>query len=410
MAPRALTGIRIADFSHVVAGPLATHFLALNGAEVIKIEPPRGDALRHYTLEPAERGMAPAFAGINAGKTSVVLDLKTEAGRAEAEAIIARSDVVVENFRPGVMARLGLGAAAMRARYPRLIWCAISGFGQDGPLRDLAAMDQIIQSLSGLMRLSGLPDDPAQRVGFPVVDTFTGLLAAFAIQTALLQRERGLVEGQEIDVAMLDAALVMMLSVVNPLLIAGQEPVRSGNRGFSRAPTSDTFACAEGEITIGAVEDAQVARTLAVLGLEALLDEPRFATREARAAQAEALAARLGAVLATRPAAEWEAALQAAGVPAARVQGVADALAMPHLAGRDLFLTLPAADGGTQRILNAGFRFRDGGPGAERPAPVLGAGAATDRDPTGRRIGDAECDTSGHGAGRHAAGGERLGA
>lgn len=376
MTARALAGIRVADFSHVVAGPLATHFLALNGASVTKIEPPRGDALRNYTLDPAERGMAPAFAGINAGKESVVLDLKTPGGRARAESIIAASDVVVENFRPGVMARLGLGAAAMRAKYPRLIWCAISGFGQQGPLADVAAMDQIIQSLSGVMLLSGLPGDPAQRVGFPLVDTFTGLLAAFAIQTALLQRERGLVAGQEIDVAMLDAALVMLLSVVNPLLMTGAEPARTGNRGFSRAPTSDTFACAAGgALTLGAVEDGHVAATLAVLGLSDLLDDPRFADRAARARNADALAEKLGAVLATRPAADWEVALQRAGVPAARVQTLAQAVAMPHLAARDLFLTLPAAGGGAQRILNAGFRFREGGPGTDRPAPALGAGA-----------------------------------
>lgn len=374
MAQRALTGIRVADFSHVVAGPLATHFLALNGAEVVKIEPPRGDALRNYTLDPAQRGMAPAFAGINIGKTSVVLDLKTDEGRAQAEAIIAQSDVVVENFRPGVMARLGLGPAEMRAKYPHLIWCAVSGFGQSGPMADVAAMDQIIQSLSGVMQLSGLPGDPAMRIGFPLVDTFTGLLAAFAIQTALLQRERGLVAGQEIDVAMLDAALVMLLSVVNPLLMAGEEPLRTGNRGFSRAPTSDSFACADGEITIGAVEDWHVAKLLAVLGLADLLDDPAYATRTARAAHADALAARLAAALATQPAAHWEDALRAVGVPAARVQNVGQAVAMPHLAQRDLFLTLPTPHGGTQRVLNAGFRFREGGPGTDRPAPVLGAG------------------------------------
>ncbi len=376
MSQQALSGLRVADFSHVVAGPLATHFLALNGAEVTKIEPPRGDALRNYTLDPGERGMAPAFGGINAGKGSVVLDLKSPEGRARAEAIIADSDVVVENFRPGVMARLGLGAEAMSAKYPHLVWCAISGFGQTGPLADVAAMDQIIQSLSGVMLLSGLPQDPAQRIGFPLVDTFTGLLAALAIQTALLQRERGLVRGQIIDVAMLDASLVMMLSVVNPLLMTGQPAVRSGNRGFSAAPTSDTFACATGEITLGAVEDGHVARVLGVLGLSALLDDPRFADRPARAAHADALAARIAGVLATRPAAEWEAAFRAVGVPAARVQGVADAIAMPHLAARDLFLTLPAPQGGTQRILNAGFRFREGGPGTDRPAPVLGSGTA----------------------------------
>ncbi|MFN4099060.1 MAG: CaiB/BaiF CoA transferase family protein [Pararhodobacter sp.] len=374
MSQQALTGIRVADFSHVVAGPLATHFLALNGAEVTKIESPQGDALRNYTLDAGERGMAPAFAGINAGKGSVVLDLKTPEGRAEAEAIIAASDVVVENFRPGVMARLGLGAEAMRAKYPHLVWCAISGFGQEGPLADTAAMDQIIQSLSGVMLLSGQPQDPAMRVGFPLVDTFTGLLAAFAIQTALVQRERGLAQGQVIDVAMLDAALVMMLSVVNPLLMTGAKPVRTGNRGFSRAPTSDSFDCADGAITVGAVEDAHVQKTLAILGLSPLLDDPRFATRGARAENADALAERIAAMLATRPCAEWETLFRKAGVPAARVQTVAQALAMPHLADRDLFLTLPAPQGGTQRILNAGFRFREGGPGTERPAPRLGAG------------------------------------
>lgn len=374
MGKQALSGIRVADFSHVVAGPLASHFLALNGAEVIKIEPPHGDPLRNYTLSTAERGMSPAFQGINLGKTSVTLDLKTAEGRAQAESIIASADVVVENFRPGVMARLGLGAEEMRQKYPRLVWCAISGFGQDGPLADVAAMDQIIQSLSGVMLLSGMPDDPAQRIGFPLVDTFTGLMAAFAIQTALLQRERGLVEGQLIDVAMLDSALVMMLSVVNPLLMTGAEPVRTGNRGFSRAPTSDTFACAEGEITLGAVEDGHVARTLAVLGLADLLDDPRFADRASRARHADAMADAMAKVLVTRSAVDWEQAFRRAGVPAARVQTPAEALAMPHLHQRELFLSVPAPDGGTQRVLNAGFRFAEGGPGTDRPAPRLGTG------------------------------------
>jgi len=376
MTRQALAGLRVVDFSHVVAGPLATHFLALNGASVTKVEPPGGDPLRNYTLDPAERGAAPAFRGINAGKESLVLDLKTEAGRARAEALIAGADVVVENFRPGVMARLGLDAQVLTARHPRLIWCAISGFGQTGPLADVAAMDQIIQSLSGLMLLSGHEGEAAQRVGFPLVDTFTGLLAAFAIQTALLQRERGLVRGQVIDVAMLDAALVMMLAAVNPLLMTGATPARTGNRGFSRAPTADTFACAEGEITLGAVEDAQVARALAVLELGHLLERPEFADRAARARNADALAAQIARRLATRPAADWAQAFRAVGVPAAPVQTLAQAVAMPHLAGRDLFLTLPAPDGGTERILNSGFRFRDGGPGTDRPAPNLGTATA----------------------------------
>ena len=364
---QALQGMTVVDFSHVVAGPLATHFLALNGARVIKVEPPSGDPLRNYTTRAEERGRAPAFRGINAGKSSVVLDLKTDEGHAAALRLIETADVVVENFRPGVMARLGLDAEAVAKVNPEAIYCSVSGFGQTGAMKDVAAIDQIVQSLSGLMHLSGQEGDPAMRVGFPVVDTFTGLLAAFAIQTALLQRERGLARGQVIDVAMLDATLVMLMSVVNPLLMTGEPPQRTGNRGFSRAPTADTFACAHGEITVGAVEDKQVARLLSVLGLTDLLAEPAYATRLARVEHADAMRAHLARVFATRDAADWEAELQAAGVPAARVLDVEQALELPHLAERDLILTA-----GEDRLLNAGFRFATGGPGIDRPAPGLG--------------------------------------
>ncbi|MGR3452349.1 CaiB/BaiF CoA transferase family protein [Pseudooceanicola sp.] len=364
--PKALEGITVVDFSHVVAGPLATHFLALNGARVIKIEPPAGDPLRDYTAQREQIGMSPAFRGINAGKDSVVLDLKTASGRAEALRLIRDADILVENFRPGVMARLGLDPDSLAAVNPALIYCSVSGFGQTGALREVAAIDQIVQALCGLMQLSGHEGDPALRVGFPVVDTFTGLLAAFAIQTALVQRERGLVRGQTIDVAMLDAALVMLLSVVNPLLMAGEAPARTGNRGFSRAPTADTFACADGEICVGAVQPEQVETLLAALDLSALLDDPAFADRIARIENAEAMHLHLAAAFARKPAAEWEVLLQAAGLPAARVRSVEEALDLPHLAERGLFL-----DAGGDRLLNAGFIFREGGPGTDRPAPAL---------------------------------------
>ncbi|WP_370321614.1 CaiB/BaiF CoA transferase family protein [Oricola sp.] len=369
---QALQGIKVLDFSHVVAGPLATHFLALNGAEVTKIEPPAGDPLRNYTLDPGQRGMAPAFAGINAGKESLVLNLKSSSGQQRAKSLAAEADIVVENFRPGVMDRLGLGYDSIRDLNPRVVYCSVSGFGRDNALRGIPAMDQIIQSLSGLMKISGLPGDPAMRVGFPIVDTFSGLLAAFAIQTALVQRERGLAEGQLIDVAMLDATLVMMLSVVNPLLMNGETPQRTGNRGFSRAPTSDTFATAEGEITIGAVEDKQVNALMSIIGLSHLLQEAEFSDRISRAANADALYCKIAEALAARPAKEWETLLHGQGVPAARVQEVQDALDMPHLSDRDLFMDLKDEAGGEQRILNAGYRFATGGPGVKRAAPTLG--------------------------------------
>jgi CoA:oxalate CoA-transferase len=369
-----LEGIRVVDFSHVVAGPLATHFLALLGADVVKVEPPAGDALRNYTLDPAQRGMAPAFMGINLGKRSVVLDLKSDAGRRAAQELAAGADVLVENFRPGVMARLGLGYDALAAANPGLVYCSVSGFGQDGPMRDMPAIDQIVQSVSGLMGLSGLPGDPPMRIGIPIVDTFTGLLAAFAIQSALLQRARrldGEGGGQLIDVAMLDATLVMMLSVVNPLLIAGEQPVRTGNRGFSRAPTADTFATADGQITIGAVEPATVDRLLDALGLGHLRRDPRFADRDARIANAEALSAELAFAFRTRTTAEWVETLNAASVPAAPVSTLAEAVALPQVATRGLRMKVSGGRG-EHEALNAGFRFRHGGPGITRGAPMLG--------------------------------------
>lgn len=366
--PQALRGITVVDFSHVVAGPLATHFLALNGARVIKVEPAGGDPLRSYTTQPDQVGMSPAFKGINLGKESVVLDLKSDAGRAAALDLIRDADVVVENFRPGVMKRLGLGYESVQAINPSLVYCSVSGFGQSGAMSDVAAIDQIVQALSGLMHLSGEEGDPAMRVGFPVVDTFTGLLAAFAIQTALLQRERGMAKGQVIDVAMLDATLVMLLSVVNPLLMAGEMPVRTGNRGFSRAPTADTFACAEGEICIGAVQHDHVVKVLDVLGLSNLLDRPEFADRLARIENADAMHSHLAAAFKGNTAAHWEMALQAAGVPAARVRNVEEALAMPHLRDRNLVMEV---DG--EKVLNAGFTFANGGPTIAKAAPTLGA-------------------------------------
>lgn len=364
---RALEGYTVVDFSHVVAGPLATHFLALNGARVIKVETPTGDLLRNYAPNRDDWGMAPAFRGINIGKESVALDLKSEDGVAAARKLVAGADIVVENFRPGVMERLGLGYEAVKALNPGVIYCSVSGFGQTGDMRDVAAIDQIVQSLSGLMRLSGNEGDPAMRIGFPIVDTYAGLLAAFAIQTAVIQKERGLVESQNVDVAMLDATLVMLSSVVNPLLMAGQGHKRTGNRGFSRAPTADTFACQSGEITVGAVEDHHVEKMLSVLGVSQLLEDPRFATRIDRLAHANAMRAELAKAFETRDATVWERLFREAGLSAARVMEVSETIRMPHLSERNLFLDIEG-----DRVLNAGFRMASGGPGTDRGAPHLG--------------------------------------
>ncbi len=370
-----LAGVRIADFSHVIAGPLATHFLCLLGAEVIKVEPPTGDVLRNYTQRKELRGMAEPFIGANAGKKSIVLDLKSEFGREAARALIASSDIMVENFRPGVIDRLGLGYESVSKFNPALIFCSISGYGQDGPMRDYPAIDQIIQSVSGLMGLSGEEDSIPMRVGFPIVDTYSALLAAFAIQSAYVQRERDPSRrGQNIDMSMLDASLVMMASVINPLVISGTEPKRTGNRGFSLAPTADTFDTLEDSITIGAVQQNQYERLCEALERPDLLTDPRFADSEERMKHDQELQTELAKTFATKTALEWEAILSRAGVPAGAVRPLTAVIDLPQLQGRDLRVDVdvPNAAVGRTSILNAGFRFAHDGPGVSGPPPLLG--------------------------------------
>lgn len=370
-----LAGVRIADFSHVIAGPLATHFLCLLGAEVIKVEPPTGDVLRNYTQRAELRGMAEPFIGANAGKKSIVLDLKSDFGRDAARALIATSDIMVENFRPGVIDRLGLGYDSVAKLNPELIFCSISGYGQSGPMRDYPAIDQIIQSVSGLMGLSGEEDSAPMRVGFPIVDTYSALLAAFAIQSAYIQRERDPARrGQNIDMSMLDASLVMMASVINPLVISGTEPKRTGNRGFSLAPTADTFDTLENSITIGAVQQNQYERLCTALERPDLLTDPRFADGQARMKNDQELQIELGKTLATKTALEWEAILSQAGVPAGAVRSLSTVLDLPQLQGRGLHIEVdvPNAAVGRTSILNAGFRFAHDGPGVSDPPPLLG--------------------------------------
>jgi crotonobetainyl-CoA:carnitine CoA-transferase CaiB-like acyl-CoA transferase len=372
---KSLAGVRIADFSHVIAGPLATHFLCLLGAEVIKVEPPTGDVLRNYTQRKELRGMAEAFIGANAGKKSIVLDLKTPQGQEAARRLIATSDIMVENFRPGVVDRLGLGYDSIKQDNPGLIYCSISGYGQSGPMRDYPAIDQIIQSVSGLMGLSGEPDAGPMRVGFPIVDTYSALLAAFAMQSAYIQKLRDPEgRGQFIDMSMLDASLVMMASVINPMMISGTEPQRTGNRGFSLAPTADTFPTRNSAITIGAVQQNQYERLCAALERPDLLDDARFADPESRMVNDAALQAELTRSFATRTAAEWEVILAEAGVPAGAVRPIRDVLDLPQLVGRNLTVEVDVPSEAVPRttILNAGFLFERDGPEVAGPPPRLG--------------------------------------
>jgi CoA:oxalate CoA-transferase len=373
---RTLAGIRVADFSHVMAGPYATHLLHLFGAEVIKVESPEGgDALRYYGADRRYDGMAPAFIAVNAGKKSVVLDLKKADDLNRARRLIERSDVLVENFRPGVMERLGLGYATVKPFRPDIVYCSVSGYGQSGPRRDWPAIDNIVQATSGMMSLGGDPDGPPTRVGFPVVDTLTGQTAALAILAALFRRERS-GEGEYLDIAMFDASLAFMTSAVVPYLVTGRALERTGNTGFSGQPTSAVFRAGDGRyLSLGVVQQRQFELLARVLGREQWLDDPRFSDPDHRRAHAREMQAELHSVFASRDAAVWEAELSRAGIPCGMVRSVGEAADLPGLDDRALRmpLTIPGLPGTEQvEVLNAGILAAGTKDEAIGPPPRLG--------------------------------------
>lgn len=371
-----LSGIRVADFSHVMAGPYASHLLRLLGAEIIKIEPPqRGDAMRNYGADRRYDGMAPAFIGVNAGKKSIALDLKNPQQLEVARRIIAESDVVLENFRPGVIKRLGLGYEEARKLRDDIIYCSVSGYGQSGPLRDWPAIDNIVQATCGMMSLGGEPNDPPVRVGFPVVDTLTGQTAAFAILAALLRRERS-GGGEFIDVAMLDASLAFMTSAVVPYLVTGTALQRSGNVGYSGQPTSALFTARDNrQISLGVVQQHQFDSLAKLLERPDWLADPRFNDPDKRRANADAMMEELGVEIARRDAKDWEDIMSRAGIPCGMVREVSEAASMEHLGERGAILpiTIPdLPDGDHVHIVNAGFQMEQDGPTLNEPPPRLG--------------------------------------
>lgn len=319
---QAFTGITVVDFTQVLSGPIATQMLALMGADVIKIEPPgQGDQARSILTdaEMAARLLSPAFLTVNLGKRSVALDLKSAVGRTAAHTLTARADVVVENFRPGAAKRLGIDAESVRARNPNVVYCSISGYGQDGPKSSERAYDSAVQADSGLMTLTGYPETGPTRTGFMGVDFMSGMTAAFAISSALLRRERT-GEGQVIDVAMMDAAMTMMAPQMADYLVRGNMPELLGNGSAVAQPTVGGFHTADGYVNIMTVTPAQQEAALKAMGLEALLDDPRFATMAARRTNSEAGREHVVAALASRPTAEWLRILKDAGVPVQAVR------------------------------------------------------------------------------------------
>jgi len=370
-----LDGVTVLDLTNVLAGPYAGYQLALLGADVIKIENPRGgDLARRLGAAPelSDELLGVSFLAQNSAKRSLTLDLKAPPGAKIFTELVRDADVVLENYRPGVMERLGFGWEALRAINPGIVYCAISGFGQTGPMRGRPAYDQIIQGLSGLMSVTGTPATAPLRVGAPICDSMGGLAAAMAVNAALVRRART-GEGAFLDVSMLETAMTSMGWVVSDQLVAGVAPVVMANENRTAAP-SGTFATADGALNIAANKQEQWETLCAVLGRAELVDDPRFRTRELRKANRDVLRAELERSLRERTAQEWDDVLLDSGVPAAPVASVAEALSSEQVRARGLVVEMPspAADDGTLRLLGGPVHV-DGEPASpDRRPPRLG--------------------------------------
>jgi crotonobetainyl-CoA:carnitine CoA-transferase CaiB-like acyl-CoA transferase len=374
-----LAGARVLDLTNVLAGPFCCYQLAQLGADVIKVEVPgSGDLARQLGADPDlnRRGMGASFLAQNAGKRSITINLKSDKGRDVFRRLVASADVVVENFRPGVMDRLGLGYGALKAFKNDIIYCAISGFGQDGPLKFNPAYDQIIQGLSGVMSVTGDKTSAPLRVGYPVADTMGGITAAFAIAAALFRRERS-GEGELIDVSMLESTLVAMGWAVSNWLIAGVKAEPMGNENMTASP-SGAFHTGNGLLNIAANKQEQFETLCRLIGRDEFVVDPRFAGREDRKRHRVELKREVEQALAARAASEWAVLLNTHGVPAGEVLDVPAVLEHPQIKERRLLRTFEQVRGVDRpvSVVRAGFRLGSGDPAPAMPPPALGADTA----------------------------------
>ncbi len=373
MSQKLLAGIKVLDLTNVLSGPFSTLHLALLGAEVIKVENPKGgDLARCLGILPElnKRLMGTSFIAQNCNKKSITLNTKSAEGKAIFLRMVKDADVVVENFRPGVMDRLGIGYGVLSAINPRLIYCAISGFGQTGPDALKPAYDQIIQGLSGEMAVNGDERLNPLRTGFPVCDTVGGLNAAFAVMAALFHRERT-GEGQFIDVALLDSIMPLMGWVAANLLIGQQQPTLMGNDNFTAAP-SGTFKTLDGHINIAANKQEQWEAVCDVLDLPELKADPRFQERDTRKKNRKLLTPLLEAKLATKSTAIWVGELNAKDVPSGEILSLEQALRQPQMNHREVLKKVPLDGFGEIEVFGLTARFEKTPGTVETPPPALG--------------------------------------
>lgn len=377
---RPLAGIVVADLTRVLAGPFATMVLRDLGAQIVKIEPPQGDDARGFGPFLPD-GASSYFVSLNCGKRSIAIDLKTEAGREVFADLLRSADVLIESFRPGVLARLGFDEERIRDLNDRLIYVTSSGFGYTGPDAGKPAYDMIIQARSGLLSITGTESGETVRVGTSVADIVSGLYAVIGVLAGLLRRERGGPEqngpeqsgperGARVDIAMLDSVVSILENALARYQATGVEPAPLGSRHPSITPF-ETFRTADGRIVIAAGNDRLFRRLCDVLGEPELASDPRFAGNAERTEHRDALQAALEAALARRGAAGWLKALEAAGVPASPVAGIADVAADPQVAARNMFVE--AAGEGGFRVTGTPIKVAGVDDPPRRPgAPALG--------------------------------------
>jgi crotonobetainyl-CoA:carnitine CoA-transferase CaiB-like acyl-CoA transferase len=365
-------GIRILDFTRYLAGPYGTYQLALLGADVIKIESHEGDETRGQLADKtwAERKMAPSFLAVNGNKRSLTLDLRKPEAIDIVKRLVVGTDVVWENFRGGVMDRLGLGYEVLSAINPRLIYCAVSGFGRTGPEAKTAAFDGKLQAMSGIMSITGEPASGPTRAGFAICDTIGGVTAAFAVASALYQRTHT-GRGQLVDVAMLDAALAFIPGPVSEWTVAGVEQKQIGNGSVSRKPTAARFRARDGYLVLAVLTEKQFAGLMKALGRPDALNDPRFKDWPSRTANEPALREIIESVLATDDPKTWEERLTAADVPCGSIWTIHEIVEHPQLEHRDVLQTIDSRYGPI-RLVGAGFRLEHGSPGIDREPPLIG--------------------------------------
>jgi CoA:oxalate CoA-transferase len=369
-----LKGFRILDVTNVLSGPFCAYQLGLLGAEIIKVEAPDGDLARQLGANPSwnEQRMGISYLAQNAGKRSISLNLKSAAGKQIFLELVKTSDALIENFRPGVMDRLGLGFEVCKATKDPIVYCAISGFGQQEPFKDNPAYDQIIQGMSGVMDITGSDNTPPYRVGYPIADTVGGLTAALAVSAALHQKR-----SQHIDVSMLESVLTTMGWAVSNLLMHQVEPTRVGNENMTSAP-SGTFQTRDGLINIAANQDRQWEQLVAVLDAPALKEDARYQSREHRKANRYALKADLEAILSRRSTEEWMTEFQAANIPAGPVLSVREALELKQIQVREFTQKIRQDHpSDTIDVVTNGFLLNGERLKPESPVEVLGESTAS---------------------------------